>query len=79
VGHIARGVGSRVGEGRMIGRTEVIAYLRRLADKPEGIVHRAWLFQAALMLDRDVNTIFRCSRCKETHVTEQREGDADEC
>jgi hypothetical protein len=41
-----------------IGRSDVIAYLRWLADQPGVIPHRQWLFHAALMLDRDVSTRF---------------------
>lgn len=41
-----------------ISRDEVIAYLRWLADCPEGIEHRAWLFHAALIIARDRDTIF---------------------
>lgn len=46
-----------------IGRQEVVTYLRRLADLPEGVKHRTWLFHAAHMLNRDVTTIFVCSMC----------------
>lgn len=39
-----------------IGRQDVIDYLRWLADQPAGVDHRAWLFHAALLLRRDVET-----------------------
>ena len=48
----------------MTNRAATIAYLRHLADQPEGIRHRDWLFAAALMLDRDVNTVWVDSRSK---------------
>jgi len=34
-------------------RAATIAYLRWMADQPEGVRHRDYLFAAALMLDRD--------------------------
>lgn len=37
-------------------RAELIAYLRWLADQPDGVAHRAILFRSALLLDRDVTT-----------------------
>jgi len=43
---------------RRIGRREVIARLRWLADQPGFIVHREWLFHAAQLLSRDAETIF---------------------
>lgn len=42
----------------MNGRADVIAYLRWLADQPDGVAHRDVLFRAALMLDRDNSTVF---------------------
>lgn len=42
-----------------VNRADVIAYLRWLADQPDGVQHRQWLFHAALMLDRDVSASVR--------------------
>lgn len=39
-------------------RMEVIAHLRHMADTPCGLPYRAWLFDAALMLDRDATLIW---------------------
>lgn len=36
-------------------RAATQAYLRWLADQPDGVKHREWLFSAALMLDRDTS------------------------
>jgi hypothetical protein len=40
------------------GRQEVIEYLRWLADHPDGITHRDWLFHAAHIIARDNTTVF---------------------
>lgn len=40
-----------------VGRQDVIDYLRALADHPDGVRHREWLFHAAIMLKRDPETI----------------------
>jgi hypothetical protein len=45
-----------------ITRQDVIDYLRELADSPDGVTHRAWLFHAALLLRRDVDTVFVSQR-----------------
>jgi len=37
-------------------RRDVVAYLRWLADQPDGIDHRQVLFRAALIITRDGNT-----------------------
>ncbi len=41
-----------------IGREDVIAYLRWLADHPDGVKHREWLFHAAHLIARDASTVF---------------------
>lgn len=33
-------------------RPLLVAYLRWLADQPDGVRHREWLFQAAAVIDR---------------------------
>jgi hypothetical protein len=66
----ARGVRGDVAWGRAplmdgitgYGRQEVVAYLRYLADRPEGVRHRAWLFHAAHLLTRDATVIFTWRR-----------------
>ena len=42
----------------MTGRAETVAYLRWLADQPDGIPHRQVLFRAALLITRDHDTVF---------------------
>lgn len=44
--------------GEAYGRAEVVGYLRALADRPEGIEHRAWLFHAAHLLNRDAEIVW---------------------
>jgi hypothetical protein len=39
-------------------RDDVIEYLVWLADQPDGVKHRAWLFHAALLIRRDRDTTF---------------------
>lgn len=41
----------------MITRAEVEGYLVWLADQPDGVNHRAWLFHAALLIRRDASTV----------------------
>ena len=42
-----------------IAREEVVQYLRWLADQPDGVRHRAWLFHAAHLIMRDATLVFR--------------------
>jgi hypothetical protein len=57
------------------GREEVVAYLRYLADLPEGVRHRAWLFHAAHIITRDATTVYACSTCADATGYSEREGD----
>lgn len=41
-----------------IGRDDVVAYLKWLADSPDGMAHRHWLFHAALIIKRDAHTVY---------------------
>jgi hypothetical protein len=47
------------------GRAEVIAYLRWLADQPDGVKHRAMLYRAAYALTHD----------PKPHPEQERHGD----
>ena len=49
----------------MTNRADIITYLRHLADTPDGVRHRAVLFAAALMLDRDVSITWVDNRPKD--------------
>ena len=55
----------------MTNRQATIAYLRHLADTPDGVKHRDWLFGAALMLGRDVSITWVDNRPK-TEITEEK-------
>jgi hypothetical protein len=50
------------------GRADVIAYLRWLADQPDGIKHRAMLYRAAYALTHD-------PRPDRPHPEQERHGD----
>lgn len=52
---------------RVNGRAELIAYLRWLADQPDGVAHRDVLFRAALLLDRDSTAVFMVVTEQERH------------
>jgi len=41
-----------------ITRADVILYLRWLADQPGGVPHRAWLFHAAHLIERDATIVW---------------------
>jgi hypothetical protein len=61
---------------RRIGRREVIARLRWLADQPGFIVHREWLFHAAHLMNRDAETIFvGFSPQSSPEISQERHGD----
>ena len=57
-----------------IGRSDVVAYLRWLADQPGGIEHRGWLFHAAHIIRRDAQTVFVDVR--DSRITKGADGDA---
>jgi hypothetical protein len=59
----------------MFSRADLIVGLRRIAESPDGVAHRQTLFRAALMLDRDANTIFTCQSCSRAKAHSEREGD----
>ena len=56
-----------------IDRQDVVTYLRWLADQPDGLKHRDWLFHAAHIINRDAET-FGLPRRREYPDTE-RHGD----
>jgi hypothetical protein len=59
-----------------MGRQDVIAYLRALADHPDGVRHRAWLFHAARIIALDRETIFTArSPQLPPQIQEERHGD----
>lgn len=58
------------------GKAEVIAGLRWLADQPGGIPHRALLFRAAWLLQRDESVTFIRQSDPLPALTEQRSGDS---
>lgn len=58
------------------GKAEVIAGLRWLADQPGGVPHRALLFRAAWLLQRDEAVIFASDKQPIPALTEQRSGDS---
>ncbi len=43
-------------------RSEVISDLRWLADQPDGVTHRALLFRAALIIERDATLMMSAIR-----------------
>lgn len=54
-----------VTDDQRIAPAEVTTYLRLLADTPEGIPHRTWLFHAAHLIDRGRATTWVCRYCRQ--------------
>jgi hypothetical protein len=68
-----------------IGPLDVADYLRWLADQPDGVRHRGWLYHAALIIRRNHETIFSArtpqtphdipGACRTGETIQERHGD----
>lgn len=62
-----------MGAMRHVDRPLVRDYLRWLADQPDGVRHREWLFQAAALIDRDMTIAWIDRRPDDRANTEEKE------